>query len=192
MVMNSGARPASYAPEPQRFKQVLGHFGTGVAIITATDETGPAGFSCQSFTALSLDPPLVLFCPARTSTTWSRIERAGNFCANILSEQQRDLAAVFGRTGPDKFADVDWTPSSSGAPVLDGVLTWAGCEVESVHPGGDHLIVIGRVTELGDCGPQQPLLFYRGRFASLPASAADGPPEIVETLLAWPRYADWM
>ena len=192
MVMDAGARPASFEPEPQRFKQVLGHFVTGVTIITAVDEAGPVGFSCQSFTALSLDPPLVLFCPALTSSSWPRIERAGYFCANILSEQQRDLAAVFGRTAPDKFAGVSWAPCSSGAPVLDGALTWAGCEVQSVHDGGDHLIVTGRVDELGDCGPQPPLLFYRGRFAGLPASASDGPPEIVETLLAWPRYADWM
>jgi 3-hydroxy-9,10-secoandrosta-1,3,5(10)-triene-9,17-dione monooxygenase reductase component len=171
---------------------VLGHFATGVTIITTCDDEGPAGFSCQSFTALSLEPPLVLFCPALTSATWPRIRRAGSFCANVLSEQQRDLAAVFGRPGRDKFAGVAWSRTAAGAPVLDAALAWAGCTVETTYPGGDHEIVVGRVVELGECVPQQPLLFYRGRFAALPASASGGPPEVVETLLSWPRHADWM
>jgi 3-hydroxy-9,10-secoandrosta-1,3,5(10)-triene-9,17-dione monooxygenase reductase component len=192
MVSRSGTWPASFGPEPQRFKQVLGHFATGVTVITTSDGDGPAGFSCQSFTALSLEPPLVLFCPARTSATWPRIRRAGYFCANVLSEKQRDLASVFGRPGRDKFAGVSWTPSAAGAPVLAGALAWAGCSVETVYPGGDHMIVVGRVTELGEYVPQQPLLLYRGRFAALPADAAAGPAEIVETLLSWPRHADWM
>ena len=117
-----------------RFRQVLGHFCTGVTIITTMGEHGPAGFACQSFAALSLDPPLVLFCPSRSSATWPLIERAGHFCANVLTAGQRDLARVFGTAGVDKFAGVRW--SSSGAPVLAGVLTWAECEVEAVHGPG--------------------------------------------------------
>jgi 3-hydroxy-9,10-secoandrosta-1,3,5(10)-triene-9,17-dione monooxygenase reductase component len=153
MVTRSDARPASSGPEPPRFKQVLGHFATGVTIITAADRDGASGFTCQSFTALSLEPPLVLFCPALTSATWPRIQRAGFFCANVLSEHQRDLAVVFGRPGPGKFGGVRWTPNASGAPVLDGALAWAGCSVQDVYPGGDHVIVVGRVTELGECVP---------------------------------------
>jgi 3-hydroxy-9,10-secoandrosta-1,3,5(10)-triene-9,17-dione monooxygenase reductase component len=76
--------------------------------------------------------------------------------------------------------------------VLAGVLTWAGCEVETVHEGGDHHVVLGRVTELGPCGAGQPLLFYRGRYGVTAAAPADGPPEVVDTLLAWPRHADWI
>ena len=148
---------------------MLGHFCTGVTVITTADETGPAGFACQSFAALSLDPPLVLFCPARTSATWPRIERAGHFCANVLAGGQRELARVFGTSGVDKFTGLRWSPCSSGAPVLDGVLTWAGCTVKVVHEAGDHFVVLGRVAELGDCAAGQPLLFYRGRFASTSA-----------------------
>jgi 3-hydroxy-9,10-secoandrosta-1,3,5(10)-triene-9,17-dione monooxygenase reductase component len=186
-----GLVPAAFAPEPGRFRQVLGHFCTGVTIITTTDDAGPAGFACQSFAALSLDPPLVLFCPARTSATGPRIARAGHFCANVLTEEQRGLARVFGTPGAGKFAGVRWSPSASGAPVLDGVLTWVGCAVETAHEAGDHHVVVGRVTELGACGPGRPLLFYRGRYG-VTAAAADGPPEVVDTLLAWPRHADWM
>ncbi len=86
-----------------------------------------------------------------------------------------------------------WSPSSSGAPVLDGALTWVACAVAAVHEAGDHYVVIGRVTELGACGADQPLLFYRGRYAVTAARPpAEGPPEVVDTLLAWPRHADWM
>jgi len=185
--------PAEPAPEPARFRQVLGHFCTGVTVITTVDSDGhPAGFACQSFAALSLDPPLVLFCPSRASATWPRIARAGHFCANVLTAGQRDLARVFGTAGADKFAGVAWSPSASGAPVLAGVLTWVGCEVEVAHEAGDHYVVLGRVTELGPVGTEAPLLFYRGRYGVTAATPADSPPEVVDTLLAWPRHADWI
>jgi 3-hydroxy-9,10-secoandrosta-1,3,5(10)-triene-9,17-dione monooxygenase reductase component len=184
--------PPRSDPEPARFRQVLGHFCTGVTVITTADDGGPAGFACQSFAALSLDPPLVLFCPGRSSASWPRIARAGHFCANVLASGQRELARVFGTSGPGKFAGVRWSPSSSGAPVLDDVLTWAGATVEAVHEAGDHYVVVGRVTELGDCRAGQPLLFYRGRFTVPAERAAGGPPEVVDTLLAWPRHNDWI
>jgi 3-hydroxy-9,10-secoandrosta-1,3,5(10)-triene-9,17-dione monooxygenase reductase component len=184
--------PTRFDPDPERFRQVLGHFCTGITIITVLDDGQPAGFSCQSFAALSLDPPLVLFCPAKTSATWPKIQRANFFCANILSNRQRHLATAFGRTNPDRFNGVRWSPGTAGAPVIDGVLTWVGCQVQDVHEAGDHYVVIGRVIELGDCHPGRPLLFYRGRYSTSASSAAEGPPEVVETLLAWPRHADWM
>jgi 3-hydroxy-9,10-secoandrosta-1,3,5(10)-triene-9,17-dione monooxygenase reductase component len=182
--------PVSYLPEPQKFRQVLGHFCTGVTVITAMDDGEPVGFSCQAFAALSLDPPLVVFCPSLTSTSWKRIARVKLFVVNVLSQDQHDLANRFGRSGAHKFAGVKWSPDSAGSPVLDGVLAWAGCEIEAVHPGGDHYIVTGRVRELGEVGAQRPLLFYRGRYAT--SAEHGGPPEVVETLLAWPRHADWM
>jgi 3-hydroxy-9,10-secoandrosta-1,3,5(10)-triene-9,17-dione monooxygenase reductase component len=187
--------PAGFEPEPRRFRQVLGHFCTGVTVITTADEDGPAGFACQSFAAVSLDPPLVLFCPNRESATWPRIARAGHFCANVLGADQRELARRFGvsgATGTDKFAGLRWSPSPAGSPVLDGALTWVGAAVEAVHEAGDHYLVLGRVTELGACDAGPPLLFYRGRYAQTAAHSADGPPEIVDTLLGWPRHADWM
>ncbi len=192
MIVEPVVTPARFEPDPERFRQVLGHFCTGIAVITAMDEGKPVGFSCQSFAALSLEPPLVLFCPARTSTTWPKIERAKFFCANVLSVQQRHLARLFGQSNPDRFADVGWSPNTAGSPVIDGVLTWIGCEVQQVHPAGDHYVVIGRVLELGECDADRPLLFYRGRYGTSAVPTAEGPPEVVETLLAWPRYADWM
>jgi 3-hydroxy-9,10-secoandrosta-1,3,5(10)-triene-9,17-dione monooxygenase reductase component len=174
------------------FRQVLGHFATGVTVITTIDGGRPAGFACQAFAALSLDPPLVLFCPSTSSATWPVIARTGQFCANVLADGQQDLARRFGTSGGDKFAGVRWSPSPSGAPVLAGALTWVQATVEAAHEAGDHHVVVGRVTALGECRAGQPLLFYRGRYTATDPRLADAPPEVVDTLLAWPRHADWM
>jgi 3-hydroxy-9,10-secoandrosta-1,3,5(10)-triene-9,17-dione monooxygenase reductase component len=184
----------------QLFRQVLGHFCTGVTVITTVDADGPAGFTCQSFAAVSLDPPLVLFCPGRSSATWPRISRAGHFCANVLADEQRELARVFAGHGAGpgagggagKFDGVGWSPAPSGAPVLDGALAWVTAEVADVHEAGDHYLVTGRVTGLRACRPGPPLLFYKGRYAATAPGAGDGPPEVVDSLLAWPRHADWI
>jgi 3-hydroxy-9,10-secoandrosta-1,3,5(10)-triene-9,17-dione monooxygenase reductase component len=176
----------------QLFRQVLGHFCTGVAVITTVDAAGPAGFTCQSFAAVSLDPPLVLFCPSRASATWPRIGRAGHFCANVLADEQRELArgSYAVPTGAGKFDGVGWSPAPTGAPVLDGALAWVTAEVADVHEAGDHYVVTGRVTGLRARRPGPPLLFYKGRYAVTAPGAGDGPPEVVDSLLAWPRHAD--
>ncbi|MER6674622.1 flavin reductase family protein [Streptomyces sp. NPDC000983] len=152
------------------FRRVLGAFATGVTVVTAPaadGETSPAGFACQSFSALSLDPPLVAFMVGRTSTTWPRIARAGVFCVNVLAAHQGELCRGFAVSGGDKFASVahDAAPVS-GSPRLSGALAWVDCAVHAVHTGGDHLIVVGRVDALGTAEAEDgaPLLFHRGRF----------------------------
>lgn len=160
--------------DPAEFRRVLGHFASGVTVIAAVDEAGPTGFACQSFSSLSLDPPLVAFMVARTSTTWPRIARAGVFCVNVLGAGQSELCrgfAVSGSRRPDKFAGVPHRPSPvTGSPRLDGVPAWIDCTVHAVHTGGDHLVVVGRVRALGTddlAARSGPLLFHRGEFASL-------------------------
>ncbi len=151
--------------DPAEFRRVLGHFASGVTIVTALDATGPTGFACQSFASLSLDPPLVAFMVARTSTTWPRIADAGAFCVNILGAGQRELCRSFAVSGADKFAGVDWTPApTSGSPLLPDAPAWIDCAITAVHTGGDHLIVVGRVDSLGATEDSDPLLFHRGRF----------------------------
>ena len=98
-----------------RFREVLGHFATGVTIVTALEDGVPVGFTCQSFAALSLDPPMVLLAPARSSTSWPRIAKAGAFCVNILDEHQEALCRAFAVSGGDKFDGVGWRPGSRGA-----------------------------------------------------------------------------
>ncbi|MGW1682681.1 3-hydroxy-9,10-secoandrosta-1,3,5(10)-triene-9,17-dione monooxygenase reductase subunit [Saccharopolyspora sp. NPDC002376] len=179
------------AVDQAAFRRVLGHFGTGVVVITGVDGERPVGFACQSFAALSLAPPLVLFCPARTSRAWSALEHAGRFCVNVLSESQQPVSTVFGRSGEDKFAGVPWHPAPSGSPVINGALTWIDCTVEAVHEAGDHYIVIGRVSCLGETTAERPLLFYRGAYAGLGPTSQPPPPDL-EAFLTGLHPDDWM
>ncbi len=155
--------------DPRAFRNVLGQFCTGITIITTVDDEVPVGFACQSFAALSLDPPLVLFCPTKQSRSWLAIESSGKFCVNILAEEQKDVCARFGSREPDKFAGVDWSPSPLGSPILAGSLAHIDCTVASVHDGGDHFVVFGAVQSLSDI-PEvkpRPLLFYRGDYTGI-------------------------
>ena len=149
---------------PQRMRSVLGIFTTGVVVVAALGEE-PLGFTCQSFASLSLEPPLISFSPARTSTTWPRIRDLGRFCVNVLAHDQAPLSEQFARPGPGKFGDAAWTPSAFGSPVLDGVSAWIDCDLAAEYDGGDHTIVVGAVRSLHSVPDRHPLIFYRGRYA---------------------------
>jgi flavin reductase (DIM6/NTAB) family NADH-FMN oxidoreductase RutF len=152
--------------EAAHYRQVLGHFPTGVTVITAMGSDGPVGLAVGSFCSVSLDPPLVAFYPDKRSSSWPQIRETGGFCVNILSEDQEDVCRVFASKGTDKFAGLGWKPTSSGAPRLDDVLAWIDCRIETVHDAGDHEAVIGHVLELG-VGKNEgigPLVFYRGGY----------------------------
>jgi 3-hydroxy-9,10-secoandrosta-1,3,5(10)-triene-9,17-dione monooxygenase reductase component len=149
----------------RKFRDVLGRFCTGVTVVTSLSDDRPVGMTCQSFSSVSLDPPLVLFCPAKTSFSWPLIQRAGFFCVNLLSHDQLELSNAFATKGADKFTGVTWRPSATGAPLLDGVLGWVDCTIYAVHEAGDHYVVIGRVLDLGVEEAPHPLLFYRGQYA---------------------------
>jgi flavin reductase (DIM6/NTAB) family NADH-FMN oxidoreductase RutF len=147
----------------------MGHFTTGIAIVSALDGDEPVGFTVQTFTPLSIDPPLVTVCPQKTSSRWPHIERVGAFCVNILTADQLELCQSFAVSGTDHFSGVKWTRSpATGSPVLDGVLAWVDCRIEHKYEGGDHWIVVARVLEMDlvvESGA--PLLFFRagyGRF----------------------------
>jgi flavin reductase (DIM6/NTAB) family NADH-FMN oxidoreductase RutF len=149
-----------------RFRSVLGRFATGVVAITAIDpESGrPTGLAANSFTSVSLDPPLVAFCVAHTSTTWPRLRGADRQCVNILSEPQLEICMQLAAKGGDKFADLEWTASPGGSPVLDGALAWIECSVESEYVAGDHVIVVARAHHLDKHHEGDPLLFYKGGY----------------------------
>ena len=152
------------AVDPQVMRDVLGHFASGVTVVTASTGDGPIGFTCQSFSSLSLDPPLVALAPARTSTTWPRLRDIGRFCVNVLAEDQSALSVAFARSGTDKFAGVRWRPSRHGSPVLDDVVAWIDCALWAEYDGGDHTIVAARVLDLGADPGRRPLLFHRGGY----------------------------
>jgi 3-hydroxy-9,10-secoandrosta-1,3,5(10)-triene-9,17-dione monooxygenase reductase component len=126
--------------------------------------------TCQSFSSVSLDPPLVMFCPAKTSRAWPLMRQAGFFCVNFLSAEQQDISNGMASKGPEKFHGVGWKPASTGAPLIDGVLGYVDCTIDRVHEAGDHYIVVGRVKDLdvGDGSEsgsaETPLLFHRGAY----------------------------
>jgi 3-hydroxy-9,10-secoandrosta-1,3,5(10)-triene-9,17-dione monooxygenase reductase component len=151
-----------------RFRKVLGHFPTGVVIVTAIGPDGlPAGMAVGSFTSVSLDPPLVAFLPSKTSSSFPRIRSSGSFCVNILSADQEDFSRVFAVSGADKFAGVSWRPAGSGSPILDGVVAWIDCDIEQITDAGDHHIVLGRVRELDAFADRAPLLFFQSCYSRL-------------------------
>jgi flavin reductase (DIM6/NTAB) family NADH-FMN oxidoreductase RutF len=160
---------ALLTPDEASYRTVLGHFATGVTIITAMDGDEPIGVSANSFTSVSLDPPLVLFCAAKASTTWPRLEAAGKFTVNILNEHQEDVCRVFATKGIDRFSRIGWRPSAIGAPILHGAVAYIDCEIDAQHDAGDHLIVVGAVKELGVIGEDGPLIFYRGGYGKFEA-----------------------
>ncbi len=164
--------PAAQAAA-RHFRDVLGRFASGVTVITAVSGGAPVGMTCQSFSSASLDPPLVLFLPARTSRAWPQIQRAGRFCVNFLAADQAAVSNQMASRGADKFAGIGWSPSpATGSPILHGSLAHVDCAVHAVHEAGDHFVVLGRVLALevaedreqGEDGEPGPLVFYRGEY----------------------------
>lgn len=147
-----------------KFRQVLGHFPTGVTVITAIHDGQPVGMAIGSFASLSLDPPEVLFCPAKASSSWPKIQAAGKFCVNILAEDQEDVSRVFASKAVDKFAEIGWRRSGNGSPILEGVLAYIDCDIHAVLDGGDHDVVIGLVSDLEVKHEGGPLVFFRGGY----------------------------
>lgn len=152
---------------PRRLRDILGTFATGLTVITSATDQGPAGFTCQSFASLSLEPALVTFSPARTSSTWPLLRRAGSFTVNVLPAGHQHLAGQFARSGADKFAGVSHTASPLGNPILDDALAWIDCELHAEYDGGDHTIVVAAVRHLSARQDAEPLVFFKGRYAGL-------------------------
>ncbi len=154
------------------YRHVLGHYPTGVCVVTATDRSGePVAMVVGSFSSVSLDPPLVGFFPDKGSSSWPRIAEAGSFCVNILASDQLDLCKRFATRGGDKFAGLSFARSANGSPVLDGVVAWMDCRLHAVHEAGDHYIALGLVQTLDIERGDAPLLFFRGQYGNFAALA---------------------
>ena len=157
---------ATTTMDPAVLRSTLSKYPTGVSIITSADENGRpvGGMTAGTFTSVSLDPPLVAFLPAKTSTSWPSIEETGRFCINILSADQASLCKAFAVPGGDKFDGVDWYHSQSGLPVLDGVIISIECELRDTIDAGDHVIAMGEVTNMEIVNDAEPLIFHGGKF----------------------------
>ncbi|WP_437780009.1 flavin reductase [Sorangium sp. So ce1097] len=156
--------------DPVEFRKVLGQFATGVTLVTTVQDGAPAAMTVNSFSAVSLDPPLVLFCADRRSRTSAAIEASGVFAVNILREQQRDVSDLFAGKGTDIDRQAILTEAhvaESGSPILKDVLAFIDCKVEHAYDGGDHIIYVGRVLSSGRGEAGAPLLYYRGTYQAL-------------------------
>jgi flavin reductase (DIM6/NTAB) family NADH-FMN oxidoreductase RutF len=154
--------------DAREFRDTVGRFPTGVTVVTAAGPDGPAGLTTNAFSSLSLDPPLVLVCFERGSRTLPVVRETGRFAVNVLRAGQEDLARVFAskRVHAEKFEAVTHTVDH-GVPVLDEALAWMVCELQALHPGGDHEIGVGAVTAMGHDPDGEPLLFYEGAYRDL-------------------------
>ncbi|WP_234343032.1 flavin reductase family protein [Streptomyces fulvoviolaceus] len=149
------------------FRAAVGCYASGLTVVAALDEMGnPAGLTCQSFSSLSLEPPLILVCIGRRSSSWARIEPTGRFGVSILAEEQQEICAAIGRSGGDKFGSIDWHASADGAVHIEGALATINCRISTIHDGGDHLVVIGEVMGLTVRDAGAPLLYFRGNFGT--------------------------
>ncbi|MFJ4346564.1 flavin reductase family protein [Pseudomonas sp. NPDC089401] len=162
------------AIEPLRFREALGHYASGITVITSQLDEEPLGFTCQSFYSVSVNPPLVSFSVMANSASYPRIRQAGRFAVNILSGTQVAISNQFARRGSDKWQGVDRLDSPLGNPIIAGCLHWLDCEIHAEHVAGDHLIVIGEVKALDrqHAAAAQPLLYFKGQYCNL---AAQGP-----------------
>ena len=153
------------APDPDRYRQVIGQFPTGVAIVTCHGPDGPAGLTTNALTSLSLDPLLLLVAFDNASRTLPAVRGAGRFAVNILRAGQEDLARVFAskRVAEKKFEAVTHE-DAHGVPVIDGALAWLACDLRDLYPAGDHTIGVGAVTHMDADPDGEPLVFFRGGY----------------------------
>lgn len=156
--------------EPAEFRRVLGHFATGVTIVTSRDPAkadAPVGLTVSAFSSLSLDPPLVLVCIEKIADSHDAVGASRIFAVNVLDESAERLSWRFATADPGaKFDGLAYREESTGAPILDVALAWVDCRVEAIHDGGDHTIFIGAVIGAG-AHEGAPLVYYRGEYRRL-------------------------
>jgi flavin reductase (DIM6/NTAB) family NADH-FMN oxidoreductase RutF len=163
---------APTGPDHCAFRTVMGVFVTGVAVITTEVDGDPQGMTINSLTSLSVDPPMLLACLTRGSRTAEAVTRRGAFVINLLTRGQRSVSDRFSRPGKAHFEGIEVGRTDSGLPFLPGSCGHIECEVDAIHPGGDHVIAIGRVLSC-TAAPAPPLVFYRGRYHRLGSAGHD-------------------
>jgi len=159
---------ASETADQRSFRDTLGRYPTGVALIAASTPDGPTGMAVNSFTSVSLDPPLIAFCPMLTSSSWAAIKPIGGFAVSLLRSHHEPLARLFSQKGVDRFGSHAWHESPAGHPVLSESLGWLEATIEAVTAAGDHDVVLARVDQWSEAGDGSPLVFFGGRYHSLP------------------------
>jgi len=168
----------SNSPDPRALRDALGCFLTGVTVITSREADGtPRGFTANSFTSVSLDPPLLLVCIGKGALSHDVFTQAGSFAVNVLSEDQRDVSGLFASKSVDKFEVVDWREGSLGTPLIDQTLAWFECTPDQTVDAGDHTILIGRIQDFG-LAEKRPLGYCRGNYVDLGLAQSSNADEV--------------
>jgi flavin reductase (DIM6/NTAB) family NADH-FMN oxidoreductase RutF len=154
--------------DPVRFRQVLAHLPTGVTVIAAHGPDNPIGMAANSVTSVSLDPPLILFCPAKSSSTWPKIRDVGSFCVNVMAGHHEEVTRRFAAKEADRFSGVVCAHRSTG-PALCDAVAWIECTLQDEHDAGDHTIAVARVVAIEAAQDVEPLVFFRGSYGSFRA-----------------------
>lgn len=162
---DSGVTPARFKAELLR--EAFGAFPTGVTVVAATRGADRIGMAASSFTSVSLRPPLVSVCIARTSTTWPRLRDGDRLGVSVLADDQHVLARQFAAPGRDRFADVRATTSDTGAVLIDNACLWLETTVHAELPAGDHVIALLEVQRIETFPQRTPLVFHSSEFRQL-------------------------
>lgn len=156
--------------DTRHLRDAFGAFATGVTVVTAAAADGTrVGLTANSLTSVSLDPPLLLFCPARTASALPTLQATRRFVVNVLAGTQAHVADRFARRGVDRFAEASWT-DVDGLPLLDGALASFVCRLEAEHDGGDHVVIVGHIEAMRCSGGHDPLLYFRGAYREVHAT----------------------
>ncbi len=154
--------------DPRILRDALGTFATGVTVVTSLGDNGePVGLTANSFTSVSLDPPLLLVCPARSASTTSALEASDHFAINVLRSDQQHISTLFATKGTDRFSEIAFDTCEHGVPIIHDALANFECRKHAVHDGGDHLILIGEITRVRFTPDHDPLLYYGGQYRNL-------------------------
>ncbi len=151
----------------REFRDVLGSFATGVTIVTSNYQDAPVGMTINSFSSVSLEPPLVLWCLSKDANSYDIFSSTKFYNIQILSETQKELSKKFANPDSDKFDGVSWHSDNREVPYIEGCKATLHCEQETLHEGGDHIIVVGRVIEISEMTEEKPLIFAQGKYAEL-------------------------
>lgn len=156
--------------DPRNFRDALGHYPSGITIITGIVDSAPVGFTCQSFYSVSIDPPLISFSVMKTSSSWPKIRPVGKCAINILSCDQVELSNTFGGPSKDRWTNVRWSTIGYGNPIIDSALVSLDCSLYAEHEAGDHIIVVCRVDHISASprpSHRSPLVYFRGSYRRL-------------------------
>jgi len=149
--------------DSRAYRDTMGQYCTGVVIVTGNEDGTLVGFAAQSFVSLSLEPPLIAICPAKTSTSWPRIRATGHFCINVLADDQEAVSEEFAQSG--RAADVPWNTNATSAPILGGAIAYVECALDAEHDAGDHTVAVGRVLAFETLRHDaRPLIYFRGEY----------------------------